>query len=46
MDEIKKRKRPPQRRLTGEDIDMFREREQNRKRKNENNVCDDHIDGA
>jgi len=32
--------------FTGEDIDMFREREQENRRKRENNICDTHIDGA
>ena len=32
--------------MTGEDIDMFREREQENRKKHEENVCDKHIDGA
>ncbi len=32
--------------MTGEDIDMFREREQENKQRKEENVCDKHIDGA
>ena len=31
---------------TGEDIDMFREREQERRKSREDNICDTHIDGA
>ena len=34
------------RRLTGEDIDMFRERENDNRRKREVPICDRHIDGA
>ena len=45
MDEVKRRKRR-HRRLTGEDIDMFREREYNNKKKREEPICDRHIDGA
>lgn len=41
---LKKKKRS--RYMTGEDIDMFREREQERKEKCEENICDKHIDGA
>lgn len=32
--------------FTGEDIDMLREREQDRKREKRRNVCDTNIDGA
>lgn len=32
--------------MTGEDIDMFREREQENKDKKKENICDSHIDGA
>jgi len=45
MEEQKKRKRR-HRRLTGEDIDMFRERESERRNKREVPICDRHIDGA
>jgi hypothetical protein len=45
MEEQKKRKRR-HRRLTGEDIDMFRERESERRKKMEVPICDRHIDGA
>ena len=45
MEEQKKRKRR-HRRLTGEDIDMFRERESERRKKSEVPICDRHIDGA
>ena len=45
MEEQKRRKRR-HRRYTGEDIDMFREREQERRSKREDNICDTHIDGA
>ena len=44
-DEVARRKRR-HRRLTGEDIDMFREREQERRHKREEPICDRHIDGA
>ena len=44
-DEIKRRKRR-HRRLTGEDIDMFHEREQERRNRREEPICDRHIDGA
>ena len=45
MEEQKKKKRR-HRRLTGEDIDMFRERESERRNKREVPICDRHIDGA
>ena len=32
--------------FTGEDIDMFREREQENRHKKDPNICDTHIDGA
>ena len=32
--------------MTGEDIDMFREREQENREKRQENICDKHIDGA
>ncbi len=43
---LKKKKRS--RYMTGEDIDMFREREQEQRQKRDQNesVCDRHIDGA
>ena len=46
MDEVVKRRKRRHRRLTGEDIDMFRERETDRKSKREEPICDRHIDGA
>ena len=45
MEYAKKRKRR-QRYFTGEDIDMFREREQDNRQKKDRNICDTHIDGA
>ena len=45
MEEVKRRKRR-HRRLTGEDIDMFHEREHENRRKKEEPICDRHIDGA
>ena len=45
MEERRVRKRR-HRRLTGEDIDMFREREHDNKRRREEPICDRHIDGA
>ena len=45
MEEYKRRKRR-KRYFTGEDIDMFREREQERREKKNDNICDTHIDGA
>ena len=45
MENSKPRKRR-HRRLTGEDIDMFREREQENRQKKDRNICDTHIDGA
>ncbi len=45
MDEVKRRKRR-HRRLTGEDIDMFYEREHESRKKREEPICDRHIDGA
>lgn len=44
--EEKPRRRRRHRRMTGEDIDMFREREQDRRKKREEPICDRHIDGA
>ena len=45
MEYVKRRKKR-QRYFTGEDIDMFREREQENRQKKDRNVCDTHIDGA
>ena len=45
MDYTKRRKRR-QRYFTGEDIYMFREREQENRQKKDRNICDTHIDGA
>ena len=44
--EEKPRRRRRHRRMTGEDIDMFREREQDRRKKREEPICDRQIDGA
>ena len=46
MSENFKRRKRRSRYYTGEDIDMFREREQERRKSNEKNICDTHIDGA
>lgn len=46
MEEYKKRRKRRNRFFTGEDIDMFREREQENRHKNDRNICDTHIDGA
>ena len=46
MDEVKYRHKRRKRYFTGEDIDMFREREQESRKKREDNICDTHIDGA
>jgi len=32
--------------MTGEDIDMFHEREHERRHQNDDSICDKHIDGA
>ena len=45
MEENKRRKRR-HRRLTGEDIDMFNEREHDNRYKRKEPICDTHIDGA
>ena len=45
MDYLKKRRRK-KRYFTGEDIDMFREREHDNRHKREEPICDRHIDGA
>ena len=44
--EENKRKKRRHRRLTGEDIDMFREREHETRDKKRESICDTHIDGA
>ena len=46
MSENKYKRKRRSRYLTGEDIDMFREREQERRQKRQQNICDTHIDGA
>ena len=46
MEENKRVRRRRHRRLTGEDIDMFREREHDNHHKSEEPICDRHIDGA
>ena len=46
MDEKRRRRKRRSRYYTGEDIDMFREREQERREKRKDNICDTHIDGA
>ena len=46
MEEIKRRRKRRSRYYTGEDIDMFREREQENRNKKQDNICDTHIDGA
>ena len=45
MEENKRRKRR-RKYLTGEDIDMFHEREREQKSRKEVPICDRHIDGA
>ena len=45
-EDIKRRRKRKSRYYTGEDIDMFREREQERRKSREDNICDTHIDGA
>ena len=44
--DFKRRRKRRSRYYTGEDIDMFREREQERRKSHEDNICDTHIDGA
>ena len=46
MDEYRPRRKRRNRYFTGEDIDMLRERERERKRDNHRNICDTNIDGA
>ncbi len=43
---MEKRRKRKHRYLTGEDIDMFKEREYENKKKKELPICDTHIDGA
>ena len=43
---IRPRRKRRSRYYTGEDIDMFREREQERRNDRKDNICDTHIDGA
>ena len=43
---LKRRHRRKKRFMTGEDIDMFNEREQENRNKREEPICDRHIDGA
>ena len=43
---IRRRRKRKSRYYTGEDIDMFREREQERRNDRKDNICDTHIDGA
>ena len=46
MDDVYKRRKRRKRYFTGEDIDMFREREHENRQKKDENICDTHIDGA
>lgn len=46
MEEERKRRKRRHRRLTGEDIDMFHEREHEQRKKEYVPICDRHIDGA
>ena len=46
MEEYKRRRKRRSIYYTGEDIDMFREREQENRNKKRDNICDTHIDGA
>lgn len=47
MDEYTSRRRKRRSRyFTGEDIDMLRERERERKHDSHRNICDTNIDGA
>lgn len=43
---MEKRHKRRNRYYTGEDIDMFKEREQERRHEREVPICDRHIDGA
>lgn len=40
------KKKNKNRYMTGEDIDMFHEKEQESREKKKKNICDTHIDGA
>lgn len=44
--ENKRRRKRRSRYFTGEDIDMFNEREYENRSKKKENICDTHIDGA
>lgn len=46
MSDYTKRRKRRSRYYTGEDIDMFREREQERRNDRKDSICDTHIDGA
>ena len=46
MSDVVKKRHRKKRYFTGEDIDMFREREQENRSKKQDNICDTHIDGA
>ena len=46
MSDYTKRRKRRSRYYTGEDIEMFREREQERRNDKKDNICDTHIDGA
>lgn len=43
---LKRRRRRKKRFMTGEDIDMFNEREAETRSKKQEPICDTHIDGA
>lgn len=43
---LKRRRKRRKRFMTGEDIDMFNEREQESRKNKETPICDRHIDGA
>ena len=43
---LRRRRRRKKRFMTGEDIDMFHEREQELKNSKQESICDTHIDGA
>ena len=43
---LKRRRRRKKRFMTGEDIDMFNEREAEAHSKKQEQICDTHIDGA
>ena len=46
MEEIKRRRKRRSRYYTGEDIDMFHEKEHDNRKKEYVPICDRHIDGA